>query len=149
MLTCLSTLSSLQNIQQRKLSQLSVMLHANSIALYIYLTLITFHETSASQSTTRLSVVRNHRNDVIVTRTVVVGSMEECGMSCLQVWSCLSANALRQDGPGGDVTCQLLSEQVDDFTSLEIAYDWSYIYFRELNYHIYAFALICTSVFIM
>lgn len=72
------------------------------------------------------TLITGHRYDVTVTQSGTTRSVVQCATMCRRMDWCRSVN-VRKDG-ARDVTCQLLSEETEDYaSSLESAESWRYI----------------------
>ena len=97
-----------------------VIQHSVGTCLLVLLTLIGSVVTSQMQQTF-FSKINNKRLDVTA-KNVTTGSAIQCYVTCQQTSGCVSVN-LSPDRR----TCQLLSEETSNVTSLQSAEGWSYL----------------------
>ena len=89
--------------------------------LLVLLTLVTSTATSQNQQI-NVRPVKNKRLDAIPRDVMTHSSLVKCSTTCRLTSWCVSAN-LSPDRH----TCQLLSQEVSDVTSLESVDGWSYL----------------------
>ena len=95
--------------------------HSAGACLLVFLTLFYNALTSQIQQV-HVQPVLNKRLDVVPRDVIAQRSSVECESTCRQTSWCTSANMAPERS-----TCQLLSEEVSDMTSLESAEGWSYL----------------------
>ena len=95
--------------------------HSAVACLLVFLTLFCNALTSQIQQV-HVTPVFNQRLDVTPRDVITQSSSVECESTCRQTSWCTSANMAPDRS-----TCQLLSEEVPDMTSLESAEGWTYL----------------------